>query len=419
VATASTSNPVKRRTNRKDAALVERAKQVIPGGMYGHMSVQSRMPEGYPQFIEKAEGVNLWDADGNRYIDLMCAYGPMLIGYGHKRIDAAVAAQMSKRNTATGPAPVLVDLAEAYCNQFEHAQWCLFAKNGTDATTLCVTIARAQTGNRKILVAKGAYHGAAPWCTPAPAGVLTEDRAHLLHYEYNNVESLEAAAAQAGDDLAGVVASAFLHDAFRDQEEPTAEFARACRALCDKTGAALILDEVRAGLRLSLHGSWAHLGIEPDVSAWSKAIANGYPLAAVFGNNQFRTAASNIYATGSFWFEAGPMAGALETLQVVNEQDLPAQLRNNGERLRAGWQQQAQANGFALKQTGPVCMPMVLFDNDPKLDLGFRFVEHALNEGLYLHPWHNMFLSLGHTDAVIEEVLERSARAFAALGEAG
>ena len=401
----------------KDSALVERAKAVIPNGMYGHMSVQARMPAGYPQFIERAEGVNLWDADGNRYVDMMCAFGPMLLGYNNPHVDAAADAQRGKRNTATAPAPVIVDLAEALVGQFAHAEWCIFGKNGTDATTLCITIARATTGRRKILVAKGAYHGAAPWCTPAPGGVLAEDRAHLLHYEFNDVESLRAAAAEAGDDLAGVVASAFLHDAFRDQAMPTREFAEAARALCDETGAALILDEVRAGLRVALNGSWAHLGVEPDLSAWSKAIANGYPLAAVLGNDKFRKGASEIYATGSFWFEAAPMAAAVETLRIVNEANLPAHLEANGTELREGWLRQAEANGFSLRQTGPVCMPMVLFDDDEKLETGFRFTQLALDVGVYLHPWHNMFLSLAHTTEVIEEVLAATEGVFVRLAE--
>ncbi len=405
------------RANTQDQALVARAQAVIPNGMYGHMSVQSRMPAGYPQFIERAEGVYLWDADGNRYIDLMCAFGPMLLGYGYAAVEEAANAQRKARNTATGPAPVLVDLAEAYVNQFEHAHWCVFGKNGTDATTLAVTMARAATSKRKILVAKGAYHGAAPWCTPAPGGVLPEDRAHLVHYEFNDVDSLNAAALEAGDDLAGVVASAFLHDAFRDQAEPTPAFAQAARASCDSTGAALILDEVRAGLRLSRAGSWAHLGVEPDISAWSKAIANGHPLAAVLGNDNFRQGAEQVYATGSFWFEAAPMAAALETLRIVNDVDLPTKLQASGDKLRAGWQKQAQTAGFGLRQTGPGCMPMVLFDNDPKLETGFRFTSLALDEGLYLHPWHNMFLSLAHDNAVIEEVLEITERVFARLAD--
>jgi len=120
------------------------------------------------------------------------------------------------------------------------------------------------------------------------------------------------------------------------------------------------------------------------------------------------------------------MAAALETLHVVNDVDLPAKLKASGDQLRTGWQQQSQAAGFGLRQTGPGCMPMVLFhpaaqpgsapDAAKKAQqLGFRFCELALDAGLYLHPWHNMFLSLAHTDAVIDEILEKSAQVFAAL----
>ena len=112
----------------------------------------------------------------------------------------------------------MVELAEQLVDVVDHADWALFAKNGTDATTTCVTIARAATERRKVLVAEGAYHGAAPWCTPAIAGVVPEDRAHLLHYRYNDLESVQGGRRQAGDDVAAIIVSPFRHDARHDQE---------------------------------------------------------------------------------------------------------------------------------------------------------------------------------------------------------
>src|SRR5213076_1859625 len=126
----------------------------------------------------------------------------------------------------TGPAECQVGLAELVVETIPHADWVLFAKNGTDATTACVTIARAGTGRRKVLVARGSYHGAVPWCTPSLAGVTTEDRAHILHFDYNDVASLEAAVDQAGNDLAAVIITAFRHDIARDQDLPTQAFAK-------------------------------------------------------------------------------------------------------------------------------------------------------------------------------------------------
>ena len=205
--------------NSKDLELRERALKVIPGGMYGHQST-ILLPEGYPQFFSRAEGARLWDADGNSYIDYMCAYGPNLFGYCHAEIDDAAIAQTRRGDVMTGPSPLIVELAEKFVGMVGHADWAIFCKNGTDATTMALTIARAHTGKRKVLTAKGAYHGAAPWCTPRPAGIIAEDRAHQIHFIYNDIASLESAVKQAGDDLAAIFAAPFKHDAFQDQQLP-------------------------------------------------------------------------------------------------------------------------------------------------------------------------------------------------------
>jgi glutamate-1-semialdehyde 2,1-aminomutase len=310
---------------------------------------------------------------------------------------------------------VLVELAELVVATVPHADWAIFAKNGTDATTACVTLARAGTGRRKILAARGAYHGAVPWCTPSFAGVTAEDRAHVILYDYNNVASLEAAVDEAGADLAAILVSAFLHNVRSDQEMPTRAFANAARALCDRHGAALILDDVRAGFRLHLGGSWEPLGVRPDLAAWSKAIANGHPLSAVTGNDRFRKAAQEIFVTGSFWCEAVPMAAAVATLTKLHASDAVAHMERLGQRLRDGIDAQSDRHGVGLRQTGPVQMPMLLFDGDPDLERGNLFAETALAHGVYLHPWHNMFLSLAHTDADIEQALDATDKALAAV----
>ena len=124
----------------------------------------------------------------------MCSYGPMILGYGDEDVERAAARQRMEADIANGPAPCVMEPAELVVETIPHVDWVVFAKNGTDATTTCVTLARAGTGRRKVLVARGSYHGAAPWCTPSLAGVTAEDRAHLLHFDYNDVASLEAAA---------------------------------------------------------------------------------------------------------------------------------------------------------------------------------------------------------------------------------
>lgn len=400
-----------------DQKLRARARRVIPGGMFGHMRAEG-LPAGYPQFFERGEGCHVWDVDGRRYVDFMCSWGPNILGHQHPLVIEAAQRQMATGDCLNGPTERMVELAERLVRLVPHADWALFSKNGTDATTTCVTLARAATGRRKILAARGAYHGAVPWCTPHPLGVTAEDRAHLIEYVYNDAASLEAAVEAAGGDLAGVIVSAFRHDYGFDQELPDAEFARRARQLCDERGAALILDDVRAGFRLTLRGSWDLVGVQPDLSAWSKAIANGYALAAVTGADHLRAAASRLFVTGSFWCGAVSMAAAIATLDELERLDGPRLMGELGQRLRQGVAAQAAEAGIGVRQSGPPQMPTILFDDDPDFARGERFSLETLKRGVYLHPRHNMFLSTAHTAADIDFALEATRGAFAALAGA-
>ncbi|WP_372786734.1 aminotransferase class III-fold pyridoxal phosphate-dependent enzyme [Phenylobacterium sp.] len=401
-------------TNSRDRELRARAEAVIPGGMYGHQST-GLLPDDYPQFFEHGEGAHIWDVDGRRYLDMMCAYGPNLFGYANPQIDAAFVRQLGLGDTLTGPTALMVELAEAFVGMVSHADWAMFCKNGTDATTMALTTARAHTKRKTVVRAKGAYHGAAPWCVPRPTGTIDSDRAHQIFCDYNDIASLEAAVAQAGDDLACVFAAPFKHDAFIDQAEPNPAYARRARELCDQTGALLVVDDVRAGLRLARDCSWSKIGVQPDLSTWGKCIANGHGLSALLGNDKARKAAASIYVTGSFWYQAAPMAAALETLGLVRDTDYLERITALGDRLRAGLGERVSAAGFSLRQTGPVTMPLFLFDEDPDLRKGFCFSSEMLDRGVYVHPWHNMFLCAAMTDADIEAFLEAAEGALGAL----
>jgi len=398
----------------RDQELRERARRVIPGGMWGHMNA-ARLPPEYPQYFAKAEGARIWDVNGREYVDFMCAWGPMVLGYRDPDVETAVRAQSALGDSLNGPSERLVELAELLAETIPHCDWSMLAKNGTDATTIALTIARAATEKRKVLIARKAYHGAAPWCTPYPAGTLPEDRAHQIFYDYNDPASLEQAAAEAGDDLAAIIATAIRHDIGRDHEMPNRIFAEAARKIADRTGAALILDDVRCGFRLDLGGSWELVGVRPDLTAFSKAIANGYALAAVTGRDRFRDAATRIFTTGSFWFQAIPMAAALATLSKLHAIDGTALMHRAGLRLREGLQAQADSRGIKIRQSGPPQMPLVLFEDDPEVTKGKFFCVEALKRGVFLHPVHTMFLSCAHTDAEIDRALEATDGAFAAV----
>jgi glutamate-1-semialdehyde 2,1-aminomutase len=395
----------------EDGALRARAKKVIPGGLYGHQNVAT-LPRGYPQFMSHGLGSHVFDVDGNEYVDLMCSYGPVLLGHRHPRVDEAAALQAARGDCQNGPSARIVELAEALTATVDHADWAIFSKNGTDATTQCVTIARAATGKRKILVASGAYHGAAPWCTPGPSGVLPEDRAHLIEYRYNDLGSVEAAVTRVGDDLAGVVVSPIRHDVNRDLELPDPAFATGLRALCDRLGAVLILDDVRCGLRLHHGSSWEPLGVAPDLSAWSKAIANGYALGAVLGTESLADAARSIFTTGSFWFAAVSMAASLATLEVLEEEDTVGRTVKIGTLLREGLAEQAAGRGIDVSLSGPVQMPFLTFAGDDDFALADVFARSSILGGVYLHPRHNWFVSGAMDEADVDRVLQVTDAAF-------
>lgn len=397
-----------------DTELRERARQVIPNGMYGHESVRL-LPAEFPQFFKSAKGARIRDVDDNEYIDYICAYGPNLFGYGHEAIERAASAQRELGDTLTGPSAVMVEFAEAMVAQITHADWAMFCKNGSDATSMALVVARAYRGKRKILVAKGTYHGAAPWCTPYPGGILPEDRAHIVYFDHNDEQSLADAVKANEGDIAGVIATPFRHEVFADQFEPSAAYAHTARRLCDEADALLIIDEVRAGFRLARDCSWAQFGIEPDLTCWGKCIANGHPISALLGSEKVRKAATEIFVTGSFWFSAVPMAAGIETLRQIRETAYLERTYALGQRLRDGLAAQASSHGFSIRQTGPVVMPQVLFDEDPTFKVGYGWTSECLKRGVYIHPYHNMFMCDALTEADIDTTLAATDQAFESL----
>jgi glutamate-1-semialdehyde 2,1-aminomutase len=381
--------------------------------MYGHMLTNDQtMPASFPQFWHGGDGPYACDVDDNRYIDFQCSFGPMLLGHRNAVVEKAAAEQALLGDTLSGPTARMVELAELLTATVAHAQWAMFAKNGTDATAAAVRIARAATGKRKLLKAAVAYHGANDWFTPRSAGVTAEDRTNIVEFDYNDAASLEQAVAAHDGDIAALIVTPFRHDTFVAQESVKPEFARAARRLATEQGAALILDEVRSGFRLDVRGAWESLGVRPDLTAFSKALANGYPISALVGVDALREAASEIFVTGSFWFSAVPMAAGIATVRQVVEIDAPAVMAEAGTRLKSGLEEQGRNAGFDVALTGPVQLPLLIFADDPDTKKAFAFTDAAVRRGVLLHPWHNMFLSSAHTTEVIDEALQRTQASF-------
>ena len=374
----------------------------------------NRLPGEYPQYYARGEGARVWDVDGNEYVDLMCSFGPNILGHQHPKVMAAAQAQLAVGDTLAGPGSVAVELAELLVDRVDGSTWAMYAKNGTDATHLAVTIAKAQTRRTKVLQATGAYHGVAPWCW-IPGDMDPHDHANMRYFTFNDLASVEAAVAEADDDAAAIIVSPFKHDAGFDQELTDPGFARGVREICDRIGAMLIIDEVRAGFRMHHGGSWEPFGVTPDLAAWSKGIANGFALAAVTGDDAARDGAGRIFVTGSFWMQAVPMAAAIATIHALRDEDGIDTMVRMGTKLRDGFDAQASAHGLDIRATGPVQMPNLAFDGDTSYERAMVFSNECARLGLLVHPRHNWFLCAAHNDDDIDRALAISDDAFAAV----
>jgi glutamate-1-semialdehyde 2,1-aminomutase len=266
-------------------------------------------------------------------------------------------------------------------------------------------------------MARGSYHGIGAWALePESPGTTIEDHANTGFFQYNDLDSVEAAVIEAGEGaVAAIICTPHRHDVFIDQQDADPGFARGVREICDRTGAVLIIDDVRCGPRIDLRGGWAVHGVSPDLSAWSKSLANGYPLAALLGDASLAAAAAKVTATGSFWYSAAPMAAALTTIRVLKDSDGIARMRSAGRLLQEGLRKQAEHHGFAVSVSGPPQMPLMLFADDPRFTKSLAWSGACAHHGVYLHPVHNWFLSTAHDEATIAQALERTDAAFADL----
>lgn len=389
-------------------ALFDRACQVIPNGVYGHFNPAVLRPgEVYPHFAERAFGARFWDVDGNEYIDYMCAFGPMILGYANPTVDGAFRRQTAQADTCTLASPIMVELAEYLVDLVPAADWALFAKNGADATNLAVMVARAATGRDTIIAIEGGYHGSSAWMqAEGRPGVIATDHAQVVRIPWNDVPALEAALDEHSGGVAAFISSPYHHPVFQDNALPAEGYWTAVEALLKKHHVALILDDVRAGFRIDMGGSNEYFGFKPDLICFCKALANGYPIAALVGSDAMRQAATDVFQTGSFWFSAGPMAAALACLQEMERIDAPARILAIGRKLVDGLGEVAKHRGCELRATGMPSMPYLRLAHEDGIRFHQKVVGECVKRGVYLTHHHNHFLSTAHTDEDVQQTLE-------------
>ena len=395
-------------------ALYARAQAVIPGGIFGHFGAAVRAAG--PKFFSRSGGARFQDIDGNEYVDYMCGFGPMILGYNHPEVESAALDKQRLGQAVSVASPVMVELAEHLVERIDGADWALFGKNGTDATSLAVMIARAATGRRKIIKVDGAYHGVAPWMREGQLGAIAADGEQVLKVRWNDVAGFERLLTEHGDDVACFIATPYHHPVLADNEMPASGYWPSIEALCRARGIALIVDDVRTGFRIELAGSHKAFGFTPDMICFGKAIANGHPLAALVGSDALKQTASEVYYGGTQFFTGAPMAAALATLRELERGDAVTRMGATGARLSEGLVQAARANGHELIVSGVPAMPYYRLEDVP-FRRHAQWVDECLRRGVYLLGFHNHFLSLAHTQADLEHTWEAADAAFKALGK--
>jgi len=394
----------------------ERAARVIPGGIYGSKSPGFLVPGHFPYYLEGGSGCRIRDIDGNEFIDYLCGYGSQIVGYGNPEVDRPALAQTARGDLLNQPHPVMVELAERLVATVKGMDWAVFSKNGTDMTTLAVSLARAETGKQIVIAAEGAYHGAANWCSSNVFPVFAkEEQRNVELFPYNDIEGLEALFARFRGRIACVILTPYHHPAFKPQQLPDPGFFPAVERLCAAEGAYFIMDDIRANFRLDPAGSHIRFGAHPHMVTMGKAMANGYPLSVLLGEKDLARTASGFFITGTYWMSAAPMMAAMATLdEMVRLGGIP-RLEKLGLRLKEGLEGLGRKAGFAARVSGPLAIPYLTFDEDPDLYLNQEFCAAMADRGVFMHPHHNWFLSLAHSERDIESTLDAADEAFRQL----
>lgn len=397
------------KTDRSQELLV-RAQKVIPEQTFTYAKAAHNYPAGSPAYVTKGLGCELIDVDGNRLLDYTMALGPMILGYAYPRVTRAVAEQLEQGTVYSLPHEIEVQLAEEMVRTIPCAEKVRFYKNGADVTSMAIRVARSATGRRHIL--QSGYHGHGDWYAflLRDRGVLPETKLYTHPFAYNDLASVTNLV----DSLDGDVAAIILETAF---EPPRGTFLQDLRDLSTKRGIVLIFDEMWTGFRFRLGGLQEYAGVTPDLATFSKAMANGFPIAALAGAAAIMDEFKNVWGFTTFAGETLSIRAALETIAELRERPVHDHIWSLGARLRAGLQEAIDARNLedTLVLEGFDCRFRLAAKqnaNDVKAHLQRQFLDDNI-------LWNTQFVvSYSHQPEHIERTVASFTRALDTLPHA-
>ncbi len=397
--------------------LLERALKVIPLGTQTFSKSKTTLPYGVsPYFVDRAKGSRLWDVDGNEYIDFVNALACVTLGYCDPDVDAAVRKQMESGVTFSLPHTLEMEVAELLVKLVPCAEKVRFAKNGTDATSGAIRIARAHTGRDRVAVC--GYHGWQDWyigSTSRDLGVPAAVKELTHVFKYNDIASLQAVLDAHPGEFAAVILEP-MNAVF-----PENDFLKNVRDLTHKHGSLLVFDETITGFRYSTGGAQQELSVIPDLATFGKGIANGYPLSAVVGKAEYMNIVENIFFSGTFGGETLSLAAAKAVMTKLQREPVIETLNRRGEKILAGVKNlisELDLSSFLSISGHPTWTFLQFKAVEPYSvwDIKTLFLQEAFQRGVYTLGTHN--LSYAHSDADIDFLLERYREIFSRIRSA-
>lgn len=416
-----------------------KAQKVIPGGVNSPVRAFRSVGRD-PVFIERGEGAHIWDIDGNRYLDFVGSWGPLIVGHAHPDV-VAVIKRVAERGTSYGaPTEVETVLSEEVLKAYPSMDMIRMVNSGTEATMSALRLARGVTGRTKIVKFEGCYHGhsdqllikagsgALTFGVPTSPGVPSQVAATTISARYNDLEELTEIFKREGEEIACVIIEPVTGN--MGVVLPEDGFLQGVRRLTEEYGALLIFDEVMTGFRVSYGGAQGHFGIDPDITCLGKVIGGGLPVGAYGGKRRFMeqiAPSGPIYQAGTLSGNPLAMNAGLTTLKLLQQPGTYEALTSKTTRLAEGLKQLALEAGLPIWVNSIGAMFSAFFTDVPVKDYASactsdveRFAKYhrgMLERGIYLAPsqYEAVFMSTAHTEADIDHTLEQARIVLKAL----
>lgn len=420
-------------------SLFNRAQKTIPGGVNSPVRAFKAVG-GTPRFIARADGPYMYDVDGNRYIDYINSWGPMVLGHNNQAVREAVINASQNGLSYGAPTEAEVEMAELVSSIVPSMEMVRMVNSGTEATMSAIRLARGYTGKNKLLKFEGCYHGHADSLlvkagsgaltlgVPSSPGVPDDVAKHTLTMQYNNIKSVEEAFIEHADDIACVIVEPVAGN--MNCIPPVEGFLEGLRALCDKYHAVLIFDEVMTGFRVSLGGAQEKYGVIPDLTCLGKVIGGGMPVGAFGGKREILThiaPTGPVYQAGTLSGNPIAMAAGLCALKQLKVDGFYESIFENTHKLVSGFKEVADKNGIPLTTNIAGSMFGIFFTDQKVVNYQQaisvnqaqfnQFYHNMLEEGVYLAPasFEAGFVSKMHTNDVIDATIQAADKAFSRI----